>query len=279
MEIALYTSKHENEKRKHMTNQLVSVEVKDGIAIVEINNPPVHTLSEGVINQLVNVMQELEALTEARVVLITSAGNDVFVAGGDIKLFPSWTGKGKGFAEDKSQWLQHPLDLIDHLSKPTIAVMDGLALGGGCELALACDLRIAEKQIEIGLPEIKLGLFPGAGGTQRLPRLIGEGRAKEMMFTGKSINAEEALTIGLVNKVTAKGKALEEAYQLALEISSYSLPALSCMKKAVTQGRDVSLKQGLKQEAECFGEVFQTKDVKEGIAAFIEKRNPKFIHE
>lgn len=262
-----------------MTNQVVTAEWKDGIAIVTINNPPVHTLSEDVINQLVDVMEEMEALTEVRVVLITSTGNDVFVAGGDIKMFPSWTGKGKEIAEEKSQWLQYPLDLIDNLSKPTIAVLDGLALGGGCELALACDLRIAESQIEIGLPEIKLGLFPGAGGTQRLPRLIGEGKAKQMMFTGRPVNAEEALSIGLVNKVTPKGKAFEEAYQLALEISNHSLPALSLMKKAVIQGRDVSLKQGLKKEAVYFGEVFQTRDVKEGIAAFIEKRNPKFTHE
>src|SRR5699024_8244277 len=191
----------------------------------------------------------------------------------------NWTGKGKEIAEEKSQWLQYPLDLLDNLSKPTIAVLDGLALGGGCELALACELRIADEQIELGLPAITLGLFPASGRTARLPRLIGEGRAKQMMFTGTPVNAEEALAIGLVNKVTPKGKAFEEAYQLALEISSYSLPALSLMKKVVIQGRDVSLKQGLKQEAECFGEVFQTEDVKEGIAAFIEKRKPNFTHE
>src|SRR5699024_2794475 len=151
--------------------------------------------------------------------------------------------------------------------------------GGGFELAVAYRLPMTARQIEIGLLKIKLGLFPGAGGTQRLPRLIGEGKAKQMMFTGRPVNAEEALSIGLVNKVTPKGKAFEEAYQLALEISNHSLPALSLMKKVVIQGRDVSLKQGLKKEAVYFGEVFQTRDVKEGIAAFIEKRNPKFTHE
>src|SRR5699024_12347299 len=135
----------------------------------------VNKLRKNSINQLIDVMKEMEALTEVRVVLSTRTGNDVFVAGGDIKMFPSGTGKGKEIAEEKSQWLQYPLDLIDNLSKPTIAVRDGLALGGGCELALACDLRIAERQVEIGLPKTKLGLFPGAGGTQRLPRLVGEG--------------------------------------------------------------------------------------------------------
>src|SRR5699024_6460823 len=133
--------------------------------------------------------------------------------------------------------------------------------------------------IEIGLPEIKLGLFPGAGGTQRLPRLIGEGKAKQMMFTGRPVNAEEALAIGLVNKVTPKGKAFEEAYQLALEISANSLPALSLMNKEVKKGRDVLLKKGLNKEDACFGEVFKTKDEKEGITNFIKKRNPKFTHE
>ncbi len=251
---------------------------EEGIATVMIDNPPVNTLSSDVIQQLTEVMEEVERDPEVIVVIITGNGDKSFVAGGNIKEFPEWMGKGAGYAETKSKWLQHPLNKIDRLLKPTIAAINGLALGGGCELALSCDLRVAEEQVLIGLPEVKLGLFPGAGGSQRLPRLIGEGKAKEMMFMGEPITAHEAKNIGLVNFVVPQGRALEKAKEVAKRISQFSLPSLSLMKKAIMEGGTVPLEEGLHIEAKYFGQVFQTEDVREGVTAFIEKRKPKFTH-
>lgn len=258
--------------------QVIFVEKQAGIALITIDNPPVNTLSADVIEQLSETMVDMEKDIEVRAVIITGSGEKAFVAGGNIKEFPHWIGKGKKLAEEKSLWLQRPLNLIDQLSKPTIAAINGLALGGGCELALACDLRMMEEHAQIGLPEIKLGLFPGAGGTQRLTRLIGEARAKELMFTGDPITANQALQFGLVNKVVPQAEVVEEAFKMARKISSYSMPALSLMKKAIKEGRKTSLDEGLAIEAKYFGEVFQTEDVKEGISAFIEKRVPTFVH-
>ncbi|ONK23063.1 enoyl-CoA hydratase [Bacillus sp. VT-16-64] len=260
-------------------DQVVRVWNNEGVATLEIDHPPVNSLSAEVVNQLTGVLQKMEGDPQVRAVIITGSGEKAFVAGANIKEFPDWIGKGEEVAEEKSKWLQHPFDLLDQLSKPTIAAINGLALGGGCELALACDLRIAEEHAQIGLPEITLGLFPGAGGTQRLPRLVGEGKAKELMFTGEPVSAREALRIGLVNIVVPQGKALKKAQELAEKISRYSLPALSLMKKAITEGRNESLERGLAVEAKYFGKVFQTEDVKEGVSAFIEKRRPTFTHQ
>jgi enoyl-CoA hydratase len=263
----------------HMAvEKVVTWSKEDGVAVIVIDNPPVNTLSSAVIEQLETVAGEVDRDGEVVAVIITGAGNKAFVAGGNIKEFPEWMNKGMEYAEARSLWLQHPLNKMDQLSKPTIAAINGFALGGGCELALACDLRIAEEQVLIGLPEIKLGLFPGAGGTQRLPRLIGEGKAKEMMFTGEPVTAKEAKHIGLVNEVVPQGQALAKAKELARRISLYSLPALSLMKKAIHKGSSLPLEEGLKVEANYFGEVFQTEDIREGVEAFIEKRTPKFIH-
>lgn len=259
-------------------DQVVRVLKNEGVAIVEIDHPPVNALSGEVVNQLTNMMKDIEGDPQVRAVIITGNGEKAFVAGANIKEFPDWIGKGEELAEEKSKWLQYPFDLIDRLSKPTIAAINGLALGGGCELALACDMRIAEEHAQIGLPEITLGLFPGAGGTQRLPRLIGEGKAKELMFTGEPVSAREALRIGLVNIVVPQGEAVKKARELAKKMSGYSMPALSLMKKAITEGRDGSLESGLALEAKYFGQVFQTEDVKEGVSAFIEKRSPAFTH-
>lgn len=260
------------------SNQVVYLKKNKGIATVTINNPPVNVLSAAVINQLTNVFEKIEVDPEIITVIVTGSGEKSFVAGGNIKEFPEWMGKGSKYAEMKSKWLQHALNQIDKLSKPTIAAINGLALGGGCELAMSCDIRIAEEQILIGLPEITLGLFPGAGGTQRLPRLVGEGKAMELMFTGESITACEAKRIGLVNMVVSEGQALERAEDIAQKISQYSLPALTFLKKAIVEGRGKSLGEGLQTEAQYFGEVFQTNDIKEGVSAFIEKRKPKFDH-
>jgi enoyl-CoA hydratase len=193
---------------------VVSWSKQQNIATIVIDNPPVNALGADVIEHLSLVADEIKEDSDVKVVILTSAGEKAFVAGGDIKSFPEWMGKGAEKAKKKSLWLQEPLNKIEHLPQPTIAVINGVALGGGCELALCCDIRIAEEQVEIGLPEIKLGLFPGAGGTQRLPRLIGKARAKEMIFTGEAISAEEAKQIGLVNHVVSRDQSLKKANEM-----------------------------------------------------------------
>ncbi|WP_420485132.1 enoyl-CoA hydratase [Cytobacillus firmus] len=254
----------------------VSWSIQSKIAIIIIDNPPLNVLSEEVIELLSIAADEIESDSNIKAVVVTGAGERAFVAGGDIKGFPNWMGKGIELAKEKSLWLQEPLNKLERLPQPTIAAINGFALGGGCELALSCDIRIAEEHIKIGLPEIKLGLFPGAGGTQRLSRLVGKSKAKEMIFTGEPLSAEEALRIGLINRIAPKGKSLEIALNLAKSISAHSLPALAFAKRSIDKGYEQRLENGLITEAEHFGQVFQTEDVKEGVGAFIQKREPKF---
>ncbi|AZB44933.1 enoyl-CoA hydratase [Bacillus sp. FJAT-42376] len=255
---------------------VISKQRQGAVTILTIDHPPLNVMSQAVLRELDSLLDELRDDTETVCVVITGAGDRAFMAGADIKEFPSLIGK-KGI---KSQFMESHavLNKLDDFPKPTIAVLNGLTFGGGCELALTCDLRIAEDHVQIGLPEIKLGLFPGGGGTQRLPRVIGEARAKEMMFTGDPIDAEKAKEIGLVNKVAPKGEGLQYGLKLAERISRFSLPALSRIKRSVDEGLGVSLKDGLEREAELFEEVFQTEDIKEGVQAFIEKRKPEFLH-
>ncbi|MCD7032694.1 enoyl-CoA hydratase [Metabacillus sp. GX 13764] len=255
----------------------VRVEKQEKIAVITIDNPPLNVMEKQVIDELKEVFAELEQDKETVVVILTSAGDRAFMAGADIKEFPSLmgrTGIKEHFMENHRM-----LSNIDHFPKPVIAVLNGLTFGGGCELALTCDLRIAEEHVQIGLPEIKLGLFPGGGGTQRLSRAVGEARAKEIMFTGEPIDANKAEMIGLVNAVVPKGEGLGKAMEIAAKITPYSLPALERVKKAVDEGLDLPLEQGLEREAELFEEVFQTKDIQEGVQAFIQKRKPVFTHQ
>ncbi|MCM3160215.1 enoyl-CoA hydratase [Metabacillus litoralis] len=255
---------------------IIKVEKDHSIAVLTIDNPPLNVMNHQVLQELKSLFIEIENDQDVIAIILTGAGERTFMAGADIKEFPSLIGK-KGIKENFM--LTHQiLDRIDNCSKPTIAVLNGLTLGGGCELALTCDIRIAEEHVSIGLPEIKLGLFPGGGGTQRLPRAVGEARAKEMMFTGTPIDAKKAERIGLVNEVVPKGEGLNKALEMARQISQHSLQALSRIKKAVDEGLSTELSKGINREAELFEEVFQTDDIKEGVGAFIEKRKPVFIH-
>lgn len=256
--------------------ELIQVEKEAGIAVVTINNPPLNVLSSKVTEELNQAFLSLKADEEVIAVILTGAGERAFMAGADITEFPALMGNPniKGYVMDTHHFLNELADF----PKPTIAALNGLTFGGGCELALACDIRIADENIQIGLPEVKLGLFPGGGGTQRLPRLVGEAKAKQLMYTGEPIPALEALQIGLVNEVVASGTALAEARKLADKIASNSLSALSRIKKAVNSGMQMELKQGLEYEADLFAEVFQTEDIQEGVSAFLEKRKPSFKH-
>jgi len=256
--------------------QYVSVEKKEGVATITVDRPPLNVLSKQVFKELGDMFASLEHDQEVVAVVFTTAGEKAFVAGADIKEFPEMIGNKD---MKKSVMEGHDvLNRIDAFPKPTIVVLDGLTLGGGCELALAFDIRIAEEQASIGLPEIKLGIFPGGGGTQRLPRLVGEAKAKEMMYTGESVSAAEAKNIGLVNQVTATGEGITEAMKMAGKMSGYSLEPLSRIKKAVNQGMELNFNEAIELEADLFEEVFHTEDVKEGLKAFVEKRKPTFLH-
>ncbi|MCM3764784.1 enoyl-CoA hydratase [Neobacillus niacini] len=256
--------------------QLVRLEKNNGIATVTIDNPPLNVLSGQVMSGLKSVFETIAGDNEIVVAILTGAGSRAFMAGADIKEFPQSIGK-KGMKDHVMQ--QHAVfNLIDFLPKPTIAVLNGLTLGGGCELAITCDIRIAEEHAQLGLPEVKLGLFPGGGGTQRLPKIVGEAKAKELMFIGDPISAQEAEKLGLVNKVVPTGLGMEKALAMAKKISGYSLQALSRIKKAVDEGTNMEFHAGIEREAELFEEVFLTEDVKEGVSAFIEKRKPVFAH-
>lgn len=254
----------------------VNLERRDGMAILTIDNPPLNVLSVELGEQLIEVLKELENDTSVFAVIVTGAGQKAFMAGADIREFPGYVANNS--AEQMSLAFHEAMNRLHDLPKPTIAALNGLTLGGGCELALACDFRFAEEQILIGLPEIKLGLFPGAGGTQRLARLIGEARAKEMILTGEPVSATEAYRLGLVNRIVEPGTVLTGALDWAKVFSERSQVALAKAKQAVQEGLDLELKDGLRLEARLFGEVFQSHDVQEGVSAFLEKRKPNFLH-
>lgn len=253
---------------------LVKVEKRERIAIVTIDNPPMNALSAAVKEELRITFAELHANADVLAIILTGAGQKAFVAGADIKELPKRIGNPNllpQFMENHNFF-----NSVDYSPKLTIAVLNGYTLGGGCELALTCDLRIAEQHALIGVPEVKLGLLPGAGGTQRLPRLIGEAKAKELLFTGEHISADEAMRIGLVNRVVATGEGLSAALTLAHKICQNSPSALQHIKKAVDEGMELPFQQALELEAELFQELFLKDDVKEGVQAFLEKRSPQF---
>ncbi|PFH87750.1 enoyl-CoA hydratase [Bacillus sp. AFS088145] len=253
---------------------LLKVEKQDQIAIVTIDNPPMNALSAAMKEALREVFSDLNANNEVNLIILIGAGKKSFMAGADIKELPQRIGNPNIIPQTMKT--HEIFNFIDFSPKPTIAVLNGYTLGGGFELALTCDLRIAEEHAILGVPEVKLGLLPGAGGTQRLPRLIGEARAKQLLFTGDHISAEEALRIGLVNQVVPTGEGLQTALQLAKKICSNSLLALKNIKKAVDEGSELSFDKALEREAELFQDLFLKEDVKEGVQAFLEKRKPQF---
>lgn len=256
--------------------ELVRYEVENRVATVTIDNPPMNVLSSQVTNELDGIFTELANNPEVGAVVLTGNGSRAFMAGADIKEFPQKMNASKEEKLDRSKVAHDVLNKIADLPKPTIACLNGLALGGGCELSLTCDIRIAEEHVKIGLPEVKLGLFPGGGGTQRLPRIVGPSKAKELMFLGDPITAEEALTLGLVNKVVPSGEGLATAQALAGKTAAYSSDALKFIKQAVNEGAEQNLEAGLELERQLFADVFETENVKEGVRAFLEKRAPVF---
>jgi enoyl-CoA hydratase len=246
------------------------------MALVRINRPQaLNALSTQIINDLSTVFDQVAGWarrSEVRALLVTGAGDKAFCAGADIKEF-----EGRSLIERKrgAELGQLTFAKLDRLPVTSVAVINGYAFGGGLELALACTFRIATRNAKVGLPEIKLGVIPGYGGTQRLPRLIGEGRALEMIMTGRTVGAEEAERIGLVNRLV-EGDAVVAGVAFAREFTCYSLPVLGFAREAVMRAGDTPIAEGLKIEADLNTLAFSTEDSVEGAAAFVEKRKPEF---
>lgn len=256
--------------------EVVSVSKEQGIATVTMDNPPMNTLGAQMRKDLTEVFTDLKTDNEVVAIILTGAGERAFMAGADIKEFPD---RDKETEQEASSTSMDVFSVIENTPKPTIAMLNGYTLGGGLEVALTCDIRIAEEHASVGLPEVKLGLLPGGGGTQRLPKIVGPSKAKEIMFTGSQVAADEALQLGIVSKVVPQGEGLAAAQELATKIARQSLQALSRIKQLVNEGTEKPLEEGLKMERELFDGLFETKDAKEGISAFIEKRRPVFTHE
>lgn len=246
----------------------------DGIGFVTINRPKaLNALNAETINELDRMFETLENDDSVKAVILTGGGEKSFVAGADITEMQNMSA-AEGRAWGKKA--QAVFNKIENLPKPVIAAVNGYALGGGCEISMACDIRIASEKAKFGQPEVTLGILPGFGGTQRLSRLVGKGRAKEILFTGDMIDAAEAYRIGLVNKVTAPEELVSTAKEMALKIMSRAPFAIRVCKQAVNTGLNVDLESGVAFEAEVFGLCFATQDQKEGMTAFVEKRKAAF---
>ncbi len=246
----------------------------NGIGYVTVNRPEkLNALNRKTMDELQDCFQEIEPDDEVRVVILSGAGEKAFVGGADINELAVQTPvEGK----EMSVRGQKILDLIEHLGKPVIAAVNGYALGGGCELALACTVRIASENARFGQPEVKLGLIPGYAGTQRLPRLVGKGRALEMMLSGEPVSAAEAYRIGLVNQVVPAQDLIAAAEKLAQKILANAPLAVKFALEAVNHGFEMSQAEGQFLEANLFGLCCTTADMKEGTRAFLEKRPARF---
>jgi enoyl-CoA hydratase len=249
-------------------------EVSEQIARITFNRPNVlNALNRKTMDELGDCLKKVRADDAVRVLILTGAGEKAFIAGADINELSQQTPvNGREF----TLYGQEIIHRLETLGKPAIAAINGFALGGGCELALACTLRIASRNAKLGQPEVKLGLVPGYGGTQRLPRLCGKGVAHELILTGEMISAEEALRVGLVNRVVEPGELLATAEALAKKIIANAPLAVKYALEAVERGMEMPQEEGLYLEATLFGLCCATQDMREGTRAFLEKRSPKF---
>jgi len=264
--------------------KFVNYELHNGLATVTVDNPPANALTKEVGNELRGIFEELKTLevvnkgsesTKVKVVILTAVSHrGVFMAGADINLFLEIRGRDDGV--ELGRFYQGIINPIANFECPVICAVNGVALGGGTEVALACDIRVASTNAQFGLTEVRLGILPGGGGTQRLPRLIGTGKAKEMIFTGSRVSAEEALRIGLVEQVVPEGEALMEAKKMAQAILDNGHTAVKCAKMAINEGLDSTLTEGMLIEQKALGMACESGEAVEGAKAFLEKRKPKF---
>ena len=257
-----------------MTFENILITKENRIATITINRPSqLNALNKPTIQELHQAFTTLDEDNDTKVIIVTGSGEKAFVAGADIKEFASFNLSEGATLAAKGQELL--FDLVQNLSTPVIAAINGFALGGGLELAMACHIRIASSNAKMGLPEVTLGLIPGYGGTQRLPQLVGKGRAMEMIMTANMITAEQALSYGLVNHVTEQADLLTLASTLASKIASNSSSAISRAIKSINANFRDGV-NGFHEEIKYFGECFDTEDFKEGTTAFLEKRKPNF---
>lgn len=258
-----------------MESPFVKTERRESIEVIQLNRPEkLNALSREMILALTDIFKRIEKGSDLRAVILTGSGDKAFCAGTDIEELSGTANQAQ--AVEVSKRGQELCSQIENCGVPVIAAVNGIAAGGGCELALACHLRVASTNATFSLPESKLGAVPAYGGTQRLAREIGNARALEMMLTGRSVAAEEALRFGLINQLTKPADLQSEAEALAAEIAKLAPLAIRACLQAVIKGEGLSLTEGLRLEAELFASLFATEDVREGTRAFLEKRQPTF---
>ncbi|HEY5538408.1 MAG TPA: enoyl-CoA hydratase/isomerase family protein [Thermoplasmata archaeon] len=256
-----------------MAYETILLERRDGVAFIRFNRPDkLNAMNSKMKDEIIAVLNEFEENDAVRVVVFTGQGDKAFVAGADINEFKDRT------ALEQWDLYQQPFlyDAIDRFPKPLIAMINGYCLGGGCELILACDIRIASEKAQIGQPEINIGIIPGGGGSQRLPRLVGYGKAMQLILTGDRISAQEAHRIGLVDEVVPHDQLESKTFEIATKIAEKSPIAVRFAKEAVKASLRMPLNEGLRYEQSLFSLIFTTEDKDEGVRAFLEKRPPKF---
>ncbi|CAH0540291.1 enoyl-CoA hydratase [Vibrio marisflavi] len=251
----------------------IQVEIQDHIAILRMNNPPANTWTESSLKLLAQIVMFLNNEKSIYALVITGNGEKFFSAGADLNIFASGD---KSVAFHMAQVFGEAFETLSDFRGVSVAAINGFAMGGGLEVALACDIRIAEQQAVMALPEAKVGLLPCAGGTQNLTALVGEGWAKRIILCGEQIRADKAQEIGLVEEVVEKGKALEAALELAQSVANQSPSSVAACKKLIQNNRVATIQTGLTKEREYFIELFDTEDQMEGVSAFLEKRKPNW---
>jgi len=256
-----------------MAYQFINCKIEENIAVVTLNNPPANALGTPVIKEIDQVFSECLNDLNVKAVVFTGGG-PVFISGADIREVGTLSNAQKG--EEVTRLGQGILNKIERMTKPVIAAINGFCLGGGLELAMACHIRIASERARFGQPEINLGIIPGFGGTQRLVRIVGKATAIELILTGDMINAAEAKAISLVNKVVPEAELLKQSVGLAKKMAQKGQIAIQKALEAINAADDSTLEEGLKLESKNFGLLCETADMKEGIRAFVEKRQPKF---
>ena len=260
-----------------MVQDPVQCAIEDGVALVTLTNPPLNLVTLELSRRLNELVMKLATDAAVRVMVLTGSGSKAFCAGSDIKEFPDMMAAG-AVVPKKLAFENEVYSRVDDFPKPTVAALNGLAFGGGLELAVCCDLIVAEAGNQVALPEIKLGVFPGSGGTIRVTRRIGEGRAKEMMFFGEPLPVETALAWGLINRVVAKGQALPTALEMARKLSAQPSVALQLCKLSVDMAFDTAEEAGVRASLALSDKAFASADCAEGVRAFFAKEKPKFKH-
>jgi len=257
-----------------MAYENILVETRGRVGLVSLNRPKhMNALNDALMNELGDALAKLDA-DEGIGAIVLTGSDKAFAAGADIGAMKDW-----GYMDVyKSDYITRNWEGLKSVRKPVIAAVAGYALGGGCELAMMCDIIIAADSARFGQPEIKLGVIPGAGGTQRLPRAVGKAKAMDLVLTGRTMDAQEAERAGLVSRVITADKLLDEALAVAAQIAEFSLPSVMMAKEAVNRAYEAPLGEGVLFERRLFHALFATEDQKEGMAAFVEKRKPRFRH-